>query len=132
MSLYYDAVFYLLVLVAINAILRRIRPSAVFVPAELLAFFTLMSVATCASGHDLMSPLMGTIQGVFRFATPENAWDRLFLEYVPRTMTVSDPGALESLWRGDSSFFHAQNYRAWAGPLVRWWLFLSALWRDWS
>ena len=127
-SLYYDVVFYLLLLVGINAVLRRIRPAAVFSPAELLAFFSLMSVATCASGHDLMSPLMGTIQGVFRFATPENGWDRLFVDYVPRTMTVSDPDALDSLWRGDSSFFYPPNYRAWVGPLVRWWLFLSALW----
>ncbi|MBM3473668.1 MAG: hypothetical protein FJX75_10405 [Armatimonadetes bacterium] len=127
-SLYYDIVFYLLVLVGINAVLRRVRPSAAFTPAELLAFFSLMSVATCASGHDLMSPLMGTIQGVFRFASPENGWDRLFLDYVPRAMSVSNPDALENLWRGDSSFWYATNYRAWVGPLVRWWLFLSALW----
>ena len=127
-SLYWDAVFYLLVLAGVNAVLRRVRPSAAFSPAELLAFFTLMSVATCASGHDLMSPLMGTIQGAFRFATPENGWERLFLDYVPRTMTVSDPVALESLWRGDSSFFQPANYRAWAGPLIRWWVFLTALW----
>jgi hypothetical protein len=127
-SLYYDIVFYLLILVGVNAVLRRLLPSAVFSPAELLAFFSLMSVATCASGHDLMSPLMGTIQGVFRFASPENGWDRLFLDYVPRAMTVSNPDALENLWRGDSSFWYAANYRAWVGPLVRWWLFLSALW----
>lgn len=127
-SLYYDVVFFLLILAGLNALLRRLRPWAAFSPAELLAFFCLMSVATCASGHDLMSPLMGTIQGVFRFATPEKGWDRLFLDYVPRSMTVSDPDALDNLWRGDSSFFLPVNYRAWAGPLLRWWLFLSALW----
>ncbi|MBC7289627.1 MAG: hypothetical protein H5T86_16625, partial [Armatimonadetes bacterium] len=36
--------------------------------------------------------------------------------------------ALDRLWRGGSSFFDPDNFRAWIGPVMRWWLFYIALW----
>ncbi len=127
-SLFYNVVFLLLLFSLANAGIRRFRPDAAFTPAELLCFFTLISVATCTSGQDTMNTTFGTIQGAFRFATPENGWERMFLKYIPETMTVSDEGALDRLWRGDASLFNPDNYRVWFWPLVRWWAFYSAMW----
>lgn len=127
-SLFYNVVFLLLLFTAVNALLRRFLPALVFTPAELLSFFILLSVATCTSGQDTMNTTFGTIQGAFRFNTPENGWDRMFISYIPRGMTVSNEAALERLWRGDSSIFDPRNYGVWIGPMLRWWLFYSALW----
>jgi len=127
-SLFYNVVFLLLLFAGINAVLRRFLPNSVFTPAELLAFFILLSVATCTSGQDTMNTTFGTIQGAFRFNTPENGWDRMFISYIPHSMTVSNEAALERLWRGDTSIFNPENYRVWIGPMLRWWLFYSALW----
>jgi hypothetical protein len=127
-SLFYNVVFLLLLFVLINAGLRRLRPGLAFSPAELLSFFILLSVATCTSGQDTMNTTFGTVQGAFRFASPENGWDRMFLKYIPPSMTVSDEAAVERLWRGDNSIFDPINYRVWLGPMVRWWLFYSAMW----
>ena len=127
-SLFYNVVFLLLLFTLLNAALRRFLPGAAFTPAELLAFFILLSVATCTSGQDTMNTTFGTIQGAFRFNTPENGWDRMFIRYIPASMTVSDAGALDRLWRGDTSILDPINYRVWLGPMLRWWLFYSALW----
>jgi len=127
-SLFYNVVLLLLLFTAINALLRRFLPRAVFSPAELLSFFILLSVATCTSGQDTMNTTFGTLQGAFRFNTPENGWDRLFISYVPHTMTVSNEAALDRIWRGDATLFDPQNYRVWLGPMVRWWAFYSVLW----
>ncbi len=127
-SLFYNVVFLLLLFTLINSVLRRFRPDLAFSPAELLAFFLLLSVATCTSGQDTMNTMFGTVQGAFRFATPENGWDRMFLKYVPTGMTVSDEGALNRLWNGGHSLFAAENYRPWLGPMFRWWLLFSVMW----
>ena len=127
-SLFYNVVFLLLLFCLFNAVLRRLKPEAQFTPAELLAFFILLSVATCTSGQDTINTTFGTIQGAFRFATPENGWERMFLKYIPESMTVSDEAALERLWRGEQSIFDPANYKVWFGPMVRWWLFYSAMW----
>ncbi|MGQ9729974.1 MAG: DUF6785 family protein [Candidatus Zipacnadales bacterium] len=127
-SLFYNVVFLLLLFVLINWGLRRFAPQMAFSPAEILSFFILLSVATCTSGQDTMNTTFGTIQGAFRFNTPENGWDRMFLKYIPPSMTVSDEAALERLWRGDQSIFDPANYRVWWGPMLRWWVFYSALW----
>jgi hypothetical protein len=127
-SLFYNVAFLLLLFTLINAVLRRLLPHVAFSPAELLAFFLLLSVATCTSGQDTMNTTFGTIQGVFRFNTPENGWDRMFISYVPPGMVVSNEAALERLWRGGTSIFDPVNYRVWLGPMLRWWLFYSAMW----
>ena len=127
-SLFYNVVFLLLLFTLINMVLRRVRPDIAFSPAELLVFFSLLSVATCTSGQDTMNTMFGTVQGAFRFATPENGWERMFLKYTPTGMTVSDEAALNRLWNGGHSLFAPENYRPWLGPMFRWWLLFSIMW----
>jgi len=127
-SLYYNVVFLLFLLRLANGILNKWAPRYAFSPAEQLAFFIMLAVCTCGGGLDTMKTTFATIQGAHRFATPENHWEDLFLSYVPESMTVSDEAALDRLWLGDSSIFDPRNYRVWIGPVIRWWLFYTALW----
>ncbi len=127
-SLFWNVLFALVVLRVINGILRRYFPRAALSPGELIAFFTLLSVATCNSGLDTFKTTWATIQGPAMFASPQNHWEDLFFRYLPKGMLVDDVRALERLWRGGSSLWDPRNLQAWAGPVFRWWLFYIALW----
>lgn len=127
-SLFWNVLFALIVLRLINGIIRRWWPRRALSPAELLAFFILLSVATCNSGLDTFKTTWATIQGPVMFADEQNHWEELFFRYLPRGMLITDMAALDRLWRGSSSIFLPDNWRAWIGPVFRWWLFYIALW----
>ncbi len=127
-SLFWNIVFLLFVFRLINAALLRWFPRAAFSPAELISFFILLSVANCTSGQDTLKTTWATMMGAFKYASPENHWQDLFIRYIPHGMVVSDTGALDRLWNGDSSIFDKRNYLIWVGPMFRWWLFYVALW----
>ena len=127
-ALFWNVVFLLFIFRLINAALLRWYPRAAFSPAELLSFFILTSVATCTSGQDTFKTSWATMMGPYRYASPENHWQDMFVRYLPNGMMVSDTGALDRLWNGDSSIFDPRNYTVWAGPVLKWWLFFTALW----
>jgi hypothetical protein len=127
-SLFWNVLFLLVAFRLVNAVLLRWTPRYAFSPAELISFFILISVATCASGLDSLKTSWGTMQGYAYFATPENKWEDLFGKFVPGSMTVSDAGALARLWRGDSSIFDPRNYTVWGPVILRWWLLFTFMW----
>jgi hypothetical protein len=127
-SLFWHVVFQLVLLRLANGILLRWAAKWAFSPAELLTFFVMSCVSSCCSGLDTMNTTFATMHGSTYLASPENHWEDLFLDRVPDGMVVKDMGALERLWLGESSIFEPRNYRAWAGPIARWWLFYTALW----
>lgn len=127
-SLFYNVVFLLALFRLVNALLQKLAPKLAFSPAELISFFILLSVATAPAGLDTMKTTFATIQGPARFASETNQWEPLFFRYLPEGMLVSDPGALNRLWEGESSIFEARNYLPWLGPVFRWWLLFTLLW----
>ena len=127
-SLFWNCLFLLVAFRLVNALLLRWARRFAFSPAELLCFFILISVSTCASGLDTLKTNFATMQGYAYFASPENKWEDLFGAYVPESMTVSDLPALDRLWRGDSSIFDARNRQVWAPVMLRWWAFFAFLW----
>jgi hypothetical protein len=127
-SLFWNCLFLLVLFRMLNSLLQRWAPRAAFSPAEMLCFFILLSVSTCASGLDSLKTYFSTIQGVAYFATPENKWMDMFGKLLPPSMTVSDMPALDRLWNGDSSIFDPRNYKVWLPVMLRWWVFFVALW----
>ena len=127
-SLFWNCLFLLVVFRLVNGLLLKWAPRFAFSPAELLSFFILISVSTCASGLDTLKTNFATMQGVAYFASPENKWDDLFASFVPQSMTISDLPALERLWKGDSSIYDPRNYAVWGPVMIRWWVFFTFLW----
>ena len=127
-SLFWNCLVLLVLLRLVNELIARLSPRVAFSQAEMIAFYILISVSTCASGLDTLKTNFATMQGYAYFATEENGWRELFGDYVPPSMTVSDLPALDRLWRGDSSFFEPRNLRVWMPPLIRWWVFFTLLW----
>ena len=127
-ALFWNVVFLLFLFRLINAALLRWAPKLAFSPAELIAFFILMSVATTAGGLDTMKTTFATMQGPAYFATEVNHWEQLFFRELPLSMTVNDLPALNRLWDGGHSVLEARNWQPWLGPAFRWWLLYTCMW----
>lgn len=126
-SLFFNVVFTVCVLVAINALLKRFAPRAAFHQGELLVIYTILSLGTAMVGHDLMQVLVSTIAYPHRFATPENRWEALFFKHLPTHLMVTDPEALRGMWNGGSSLYKPSILAVWAGPVLLWTVFFSLL-----
>ena len=70
-SLFFNAVFTLLVLVLINLPLKRFSPRLALSQADLLTLYTMVVMVTTISGHTMMGYLLPVIEHAFWYASPE-------------------------------------------------------------
>lgn len=124
LSIFFNCVFCLTVLLALNALLRRLWPRAALSAYELLVVYSLLALATALASHDLTQILIPLLVHPFRFATPENRWAVLFFRYLPRGLTVREEEAVRLFYEGHSSFFAPQVWPAWVKPLLLWGIFV--------
>ncbi|MBM3239633.1 hypothetical protein FJZ31_25375 [Candidatus Poribacteria bacterium] len=127
-TLFFNAVFTLLVLVIINSVIRRIAPRFALSQADLFTIYTMIVMLTTISGHTMMGYLLPAIEHPFWFASPENEWEQLFGTYLPKWLTVHDRDVLAGYFQGESSFYIGRNLRAWLPPMLSWSLFIIVLW----
>ena len=126
-SLFFNAVFSLLVLVTLNHALRRFLPKAALTQPELLMTYSMICIASCICGHDWVQVLMPILTWSFRMATPENKWETLFNPQIPKWLTVQDPKVLTGFYEGGSTMYRPEVLSAWAIPVLMWSLFIFAL-----
>lgn len=126
-SLFFNAVFTLLVLVSLNHLLRRFAPRLALSQPELLMTYTMVCIASCVGGHDGIQVLMPIFSWSFRMATPENKWDTLFNPDLPKWLTVQNPEVLKGFYEGGTTLYRREVLLAWAGPTAMWGLFIVAL-----
>ena len=125
MSLPMASVFALLVLVGINALVVRVKPSWALTQADLVVIYTMTTIAVYISGIGMMQFLNPTLVGWWHFATPENNWSH-WHQYV-RSWAVPDTSVVAGYYNGRSNFFTAANLQAWLGPIVVWTAFIFVL-----
>src|SRR5579871_2073305 len=126
-SLFFNVIFLLAVLIGLNAIARRISPRLAMEPGELLTVYIMLALSSAVAGHDMIEVLTPILAHVHRYATPENAWASEILPYVPNWLTVSDKGALEEFYTGTGSLYSPHNLFAWLVPVLWWSAFLTVL-----
>ena len=127
LSLFYNVIFILLVLILINSILRKYLPSSALNQGELLVIYVMLSIATALEGIDLMQLIPPTLGHAYWYATPENEWKDLFWQYLPNWLVVSDKSVLRGYYEGESSLYTALNIRGWLYPVLWWSAFLMVL-----
>ena len=74
MSLFFNTIFALVVLIVLNTALHRITPRAALTQGELLTLYAMLSVASAICGHDLFEVIITNIATVGWLATEENEW----------------------------------------------------------
>lgn len=125
-SLFFNVVFLLAVLLGLNALLGKIWPRARLAPGELITVYIMLALASAITGHDMIEVLLPILAHAHYYARPENGWATDILPTIPKWLSVSDPKALEQFYTGTGSFYDAHNVHAWLGPVL-WWVGLLML-----
>jgi hypothetical protein len=126
-SLFFNVVFLLVVLIALNALVGKVWPRARLAPGELLTVYIMLGIASAITGHDMIEVLVPLLAHVHYFARPENNWATEIVPHVPNWLSVSDPQALREFYTGTGSFYAWHNLSVWIGPILWWTAFLTVL-----
>jgi len=126
-SLFFNAILTVVVLVGLNVPLRRFAPRHAFTRAELITVYIMLSLVTCLCSIDMMEPLLCLMPYGVWHATPENRWEQLFFRHLPGHWIVSDLDVVESFYEGGTSLYRPEFLKAWAGPALLWVGFIVAL-----
>jgi len=126
-SLLFNAVFSLFLLTLLNLLLRKLLPKIALSQSELSVVYIMLCLASTIAGHGFMQVLIPIISHPFWFATTENEWRELFLNYIPRWFAVTDKNVLEAYYEGESSFYTIENLRGWFQPILVWSTFIFVM-----
>ncbi len=126
-SLYWNVVFNLLILLGINWALKRWAPRYALTQAEFVTIYVMIAVASALAGHDTLQLGVPNLSHAWWFATPANRWEELIHPYLPRWLTVSDPAVLEPLYDGHSTLYRPDRILAWLWPSLWWIAFICAV-----
>ena len=74
MAPFYSVVFAVLMISALNLILRKWMPAQALKNGELLTLYVLMSATALLMSYDMFLPLVSIVVHAFWHATPENEW----------------------------------------------------------
>jgi len=126
-SLFWNVVFTLLALVIINMGLKRIAPRFALTQAEFVTLYVMLAIASALAGHDSLQLGIPALSHPFYFATPENKWAAQFHQFLPKWLTVQNPGVLKGFYVGHDSLYRHDVFFAWLYPVLFWCLFIVAL-----
>ena len=127
MSLFFNTIFALVVLIVLNTLLHRFAPRAALTRGELLTLYTMLSVASAICGHDLFEVIITNIATVGWLATEENEWSTLFHRYLPDWLALTDKNALTVYFTGESSLYLRPHLQLWWQPVLAWSGFIVVL-----
>ena len=71
-SLFFNVVFVLAVLLLLNVAVRRIRPRWASAPGEMLTVYVMLALSSALCGHDMIEVLTPMLAHVHEYARPEN------------------------------------------------------------
>jgi len=126
-SLFFNVILTVVVLVGLNVPLRRFCPKYAFTRAELITVYIMLSLVTCLCSIDMMKPLICLMPYAAWHATPENGWEQLFFRQIPTGWTVTDLEVVEAFYEGGTTLYRPEFLRAWAGPVALWVGFIVVL-----
>ena len=126
-SLFFNAVFTLFVLIVCNSPLKRFAPRYALTVQEMLVIYIMVVMVSTIGGHTMMTFLIGTLAHPYQFATSENEWASLFWREIPWWF-VPKQNALDGYFKGDSSFYTSLHLGGWLIPILVWTGFVAMLW----
>ena len=125
LSLLYNVVFTMVLLVMVNNLVRRIRESAALSVGELLLIFVMTTIGTSIAMQT--EYLMAMLAFPYRFAGLDSRWTTMLLPNLPKLLTVSDPQAVKDYYLGNADILKWISLKPWFIPLLGWGVFLMAL-----
>lgn len=129
MSLFWNSIFCLLVLVGVNLLLKKRAPRLAFSQAELITVYVMLNIGSALAGHDSLQLGIPQLTMPFWYANgPRENWKDLILPHYPQyPYTLQDTDFLRAYYIGDSSFYRWEVIRVWLLPVLWWCAFIMAL-----
>jgi hypothetical protein len=125
-SLFGNAVFVLALLIAANALLRRVAPRAAMSQAELLLVYSMIAIASAFPALDGVSILIQALIHPYWFDATTPAVTR-WGPYLPKELMLHDKAILRGLMNGSDTFYRPEYLAAWWKPALFWTLFTTVL-----
>ena len=100
----------------VNTILRRAKPGWELAPGELLVVWVMLVVASGMPSMGFGQFLYPCLVAPIYFASPENDWENILHQYIPRWLIVWDKGAVDDFYEG-SPFGSSVPWLVWLRPL---------------
>lgn len=126
-SLFYNAVFWLCLLVGVNRVLLRFAPGLALARIEVLTLYFSLQLTTALGGHDMAEVLLPILSHANHFADHANNWGEILLPFLPKWLVVADKDALKGFYNGHSTLYNPANYGAWLTPVLCWTGFMGTL-----
>lgn len=126
-SIIFNVVITLTVLIVINGVLKRLWPRFALRQGELLTIHIMLCLSSAIAGFDIMQTLVVMIPGGHWFATPENEWREFFWRYLPEWLTISDLTSLQDWYKGESTLYTKEHILLWLRPILWWTVSLTAI-----
>lgn len=124
-SLFFNAVFILLAVTLLNALVGKIRAGWALRRGELYVIYVAIAIASTLPSHDLQQILVPSLMWPFKYQD-RVGWTR-FIPDLPRGWMVSDPDVFNGYFIGNDTLYRWKYLRAWAVPVAAWTVFLGAL-----
>jgi len=126
-SLAWNVVFNILILLLINLLLKRFLPSYALTQGEFITVYVMLAIASALAGHDTLQLGIPNLSHPWYFATEANKWEELFHKHLPQFLMVPDLGVLEDFYDGGSTLYTPEHLGAWTAPVLWWCAFILAL-----
>lgn len=118
-------VTFLVLVIPLNMMLKRISLRFAFSPSELLVVLTMGLAAAVVPASGLTGFFLGVIATPFYFASPENRWGEFFHPYIPSWLAPADEGGAMKMFFEGLPEGQSLPWQVWVVPLF-WWLSLIA------
>jgi hypothetical protein len=114
------------VMALVNPCVKLVRREWGFNQAELVVIYIMLIIASTIPTWGFSGLFVGTLPGVYYFATPENNWAEVLHPLVKSWMVPQDPKAIKDFFEGLPEGASVP-WEAWLGPLVMWVSFILAI-----
>ena len=128
MSLFWNTIFCLMVLVLGNLVVKRYAPKLALRQGEFITIYVMLTLMTALAGHDSLQLSYPSTYMPFLYENMmEGRVNPAELGWFPRHLTVQDPEVIASLETGGDTLYRARYLSAWIGPVLWWCSFIAAL-----
>ncbi len=127
LSIFFNAIFTLLVMLILNELLKYVSPKIAFSRAELITIYSMICIGTGLSSQDWIQVALPSWAHPIWHSSPENNWQELFLNKLPSWLIVTDKSILGPFYTGRETFYRLHFMRSWLRPVLWWTLFFSVI-----
>lgn len=126
-SLLRGPVVILFLVVVLNLLVRRVARRFALSQAELLALYGMVCMGTCAAGIGFVQFLVNQMASPFYYVSKNPRWESLLWPHIPAWLAPRNPDAIDSFYRGNSTFYQVPVLVEWAVPVLAWSVFIFAV-----